>query len=91
MIRRRDRRPACTCRAAVDAGSRQSNSGDDRKDAAMAAEDPVLDVVAADLIEERGDERESAAAVRAAEQVERFGVHGGLSGSCPVSEVRVKR
>ena len=42
------------------------DSGDDRKDAAMAAEDPVLDFVAADLIEERGDEREPAAAVRAA-------------------------
>ena len=54
-------------------------AGDDREDAAMAAEDPVLDLVAADLIEERGDEREPAAAVRAAQEVECLDVHGGLS------------
>ena len=41
-------------------------SGHDREDAAMAAEDPVLDFVAVDLIEERRDEREPAAAVWAA-------------------------
>jgi hypothetical protein len=42
------------------------DSGYDGEDAAVAAEDPIVDFVATDLVEQRRDEREATAAIRAA-------------------------
>src|SRR5262245_58401938 len=47
----------------------------DREDAAMASEDAVLNLVTVSAMEERVDEREASAAVRAAEQIQRLTVH----------------
>src|SRR5262245_32959903 len=47
----------------------------DWKDAAMASEDAVLNLVAALAMEQRVDEREPSAAVRAAEEIQRLRVH----------------
>ena len=44
---------------------------DDREDAAVAAEDAVLDFVAVSAVEQGGDQVEAAAAIGAPEKVER--------------------
>ena len=49
--------------------------GHDRKDAAVAPEDAVFDLVAVPAVEQGGDELEAAATERAAENVERRDVH----------------
>jgi hypothetical protein len=50
---------------------------DNRKDAAVAAEDSVLNLVSAAAVVERVDQREPSAAVRAAEYVEDVNQHVG--------------
>ena len=60
-------------RAAVEVHDR--DAVDDREDAALAAENAVLNVIAIAPMEHRRDEVEAAAAVRAPEDVERGNVH----------------
>src|SRR5436190_97136 len=57
------------------------NAVDDREDAALAAENAVLNVIAIAPMEHRRHEFETAAAVRAPEDVERGNVHGLREGS----------
>src|SRR4029079_2928939 len=48
----------------------------DRKNAAVATENAIVDLVSVDLVEQRRDEIEASAAVGTAQEVERRGVHG---------------
>jgi hypothetical protein len=52
------------------------NSGDDRKNAAVTAQDAVDDLVAIALKKERRHQLQAPAAVSAAKKIERFSQHG---------------
>ena len=69
---------AGACRSGLQVHDR--NAVDDRKGAAVAAEDGVADVVADDPVERGGDDLESSPAERTAQQAERGMQHGRSGG-----------
>src|ERR1700752_5457233 len=57
------------------------NAVDEREDAAMAGQDARLEIVAAAAVKQGIDERQAAAAIRAAKEIQRGNVHVRIQSS----------